>query len=189
MVRSRIQIKKIENMAARQVTFSKRRRGLFKKAQELSTLCDAKIGLIVFSSTGKLHTFSTSRMSEIIERYKQHSDNLDHQLDPSLQPQPEECAILHKEVADKNRELRQIKGEDLEELGIDKLAKLEKLIERSCARIRKIKDEKYAKLIKGLKQEGCKLAECNKRLKERVKMILFSFLNFSRPSDFVHKLL
>jgi len=61
MVRSRIQIKKIENISARQVTFSKRRRGLFKKAQELSTLCDAQIGLIVFSSTGKLHTFSTSR--------------------------------------------------------------------------------------------------------------------------------
>ncbi|KNA07339.1 hypothetical protein SOVF_172860 [Spinacia oleracea] len=61
MVRQRIQIKKIDNVTARQVTFSKRRRGLIKKAHELSTLCDAEIGLIVFSSTGKLFEFSNSR--------------------------------------------------------------------------------------------------------------------------------
>ena len=63
MVRQRIQIKKIDNVTARQVTFSKRRRGLIKKAQELSTLCDAEIGLIVFSSTGKLFEYSNTRFS------------------------------------------------------------------------------------------------------------------------------
>ena len=47
MTRRKIQIKKIDNATARQVTFSKRRRGLFKKAFELSTLCDAEIGLKV----------------------------------------------------------------------------------------------------------------------------------------------
>ncbi|KAI9079255.1 hypothetical protein K1719_038740 [Acacia pycnantha] len=51
MTRKRIEIKKIDHITARQVTFSKRRRGLFKKAKELATLCDAEIGLIVFSST------------------------------------------------------------------------------------------------------------------------------------------
>ncbi|KAJ8452944.1 hypothetical protein Cgig2_014707 [Carnegiea gigantea] len=156
MGRSGIQIKRIENIAARQVTFSKRRRGLFKKAQELSTLCDAQIGLIVFSSTGKLHTFSTSSLALFL-------DSIPYRLG-----KPEDCAILHEEVAEKNRELRHIKGEGLEELGIEELAKLEKLIQRSCARLRKIKDYKHAKLITGLKQKGCKLAECNKRLKERM---------------------
>ncbi|RVW97554.1 MADS-box protein SVP [Vitis vinifera] len=38
----------------------KRRRGLFKKAQELSTLCDAEIALIVFSAAGKLFEYSSS---------------------------------------------------------------------------------------------------------------------------------
>ena len=52
--RQKLQIKKIDNQTAREVTFSQGRRGIFKKAQELSTLCDAKIGLILFSSTGKL---------------------------------------------------------------------------------------------------------------------------------------
>lgn len=61
MTRAKIKIKKIDNITARQVTFSKRRRGLFKKAEELSVLCDADVGLIVFSSTGKLFDYSSSR--------------------------------------------------------------------------------------------------------------------------------
>lgn len=61
MARQKIKIKKIDNVAARQVTFSKRRRGLFKKAEELSVLCDAEVGLIVFSATGKLFDYASSR--------------------------------------------------------------------------------------------------------------------------------
>ena len=63
MAREKINIKKIEKTAARQVTFSKRRRGLFKKAQELAVLCDVQVGLVVFSSTGELYDFSTSRFA------------------------------------------------------------------------------------------------------------------------------
>jgi len=61
MAREKIQIKKIENATARQVTFSKRRRGLIKKAEELSVLCDADVALIIFSSTGKLFEYSNLR--------------------------------------------------------------------------------------------------------------------------------
>ncbi|KAL9328563.1 hypothetical protein ACSQ67_003566 [Phaseolus vulgaris] len=61
MAREKIQIRKIDNATARQVTFSKRRRGLFKKAEELSVLCDADVALIIFSSTGKLFEYSNSR--------------------------------------------------------------------------------------------------------------------------------
>ncbi|MCE2054982.1 hypothetical protein HAX54_041739 [Datura stramonium] len=66
MAREKIQIKKIDNSTARQVTFSKRRRGLFKKAEELSVLCDADVALIIFSSTGKLFDYSSSRLSKEI---------------------------------------------------------------------------------------------------------------------------
>ncbi|XWS48381.1 hypothetical protein CRYUN_Cryun13aG0071600 [Craigia yunnanensis] len=48
---------------ARQVTFSKRRRCLFKKAHELSTFCDAEIALVVFSATGKLFEYSSTSRS------------------------------------------------------------------------------------------------------------------------------
>ncbi|KAG2704989.1 hypothetical protein I3760_05G031400 [Carya illinoinensis] len=61
MTRKKIQIKRIDNTTARQVTFSKRRKGLFKKALELSTLCDAEIALIVFSATGKLFDYASPR--------------------------------------------------------------------------------------------------------------------------------
>lgn len=61
MARAKIKIRKIDNITARQVTFSKRRRGLLKKAEELSVLCDADVALIIFSSTGKLYEYSSSR--------------------------------------------------------------------------------------------------------------------------------
>ncbi|KAI9079263.1 hypothetical protein K1719_038748 [Acacia pycnantha] len=48
MTRRKIAIKKIENLAARQVAFSKRWKGLFKKAMELSTFWDAEIALLAF---------------------------------------------------------------------------------------------------------------------------------------------
>jgi hypothetical protein len=57
MGRGKIEIKRIQNTTTRQVTFSKRRTGLIKKTHELSVLCEAKIGLIIFSSTGKLFQY------------------------------------------------------------------------------------------------------------------------------------
>lgn len=61
MVRGKTQMKRIENAASRQVTFSKRRSGLLKKAFELSVLCDAEVALIIFSPRGKVFEFSSSR--------------------------------------------------------------------------------------------------------------------------------
>lgn len=61
MVRGKTELKRIENATSRQVTFSKRRSGLLKKAFELSVLCDAEVALIVFSPKGKLYEFSSSR--------------------------------------------------------------------------------------------------------------------------------
>ncbi|KAL0329696.1 UNVERIFIED_CONTAM: Agamous-like MADS-box protein [Sesamum radiatum] len=63
MVRGKTEMKRIENATSRQVTFSKRRSGLLKKAFELSVLCDAEVALIIFSPKGKLYEFSSSRLS------------------------------------------------------------------------------------------------------------------------------
>lgn len=64
------QIKKIENTTNRQVTFSKRRNGLIKKAYELSVLCDVDVALIMFSPSGRASIFSGSRsIEEIMARY------------------------------------------------------------------------------------------------------------------------
>ena len=54
-------MKRIENATSRQVTFSKRRNGLLKKAFELSVLCDAEVSLIIFSPKAKLYEFASSK--------------------------------------------------------------------------------------------------------------------------------
>lgn len=59
MARGKVQMKRVENPVHRQVTFCKRRAGLLKKAKELSVLCDAEIGLFIFSSHGKLYDLAT----------------------------------------------------------------------------------------------------------------------------------
>ncbi|KAK2990939.1 hypothetical protein RJ640_020916 [Escallonia rubra] len=64
MARGKIQIKKIENSTNRQVTYSKRRSGLFKKASELSVLCDAQVSIIMISSTRKLQEYISPGISQ-----------------------------------------------------------------------------------------------------------------------------
>ncbi|RRT42413.1 hypothetical protein B296_00041628 [Ensete ventricosum] len=83
MARGKVQMKRIENPVHRQVTFCKRRTSLLKKANELSVLCDAEIGIIIFSTHGKLYELATKgyffllvclpltqTMEGLIERYK-----------------------------------------------------------------------------------------------------------------------
>jgi SRF-type transcription factor (DNA-binding and dimerisation domain) len=57
MGRGKIEIKKIENTTSRQVTYSKRRSGILKKARELTVLCDAQISIIMFSNTNKHYEY------------------------------------------------------------------------------------------------------------------------------------
>ncbi|XP_019226246.1 PREDICTED: MADS-box protein JOINTLESS-like isoform X2 [Nicotiana attenuata] len=171
MVRQKIQIKKIDNLTARQVTFSKRRRGLFKKAQELSTLCDADIGLIVFSATGKLFDYSSSSMMQLIDKHKVHSerdmDSPDQLQSFNLQSEKKNYGMLSREFAEKNRELRQLNGEELQGLGLEELMKLEKIVEGGISRVMKIKGEKFMREISSLKKKEAQLQEENSQLKQQ----------------------
>ncbi|CAK9179044.1 unnamed protein product, partial [Ilex paraguariensis] len=67
--RRKIEIKKIENMNRLQVTFSKRRAGLFKKAGELSLLTGAEIAMFAQSSHGRVFTFGHPNADAVVERY------------------------------------------------------------------------------------------------------------------------
>ncbi|WOH14720.1 hypothetical protein DCAR_0934242 [Daucus carota subsp. sativus] len=71
MGRGKLEIETIENVGRRQVTFSKRRVGLMKKARELSILCDAEIAVIIFSSTGRLFQYASSSMLQTLSRYNE----------------------------------------------------------------------------------------------------------------------
>ncbi|XP_024956851.1 MADS-box transcription factor 14-like isoform X4 [Citrus sinensis] len=60
MGRKKLQLQRIENKSRCQVTFSKRRSGLIKKARELSVLCDVDLALVIFSSRGRLYEFCSA---------------------------------------------------------------------------------------------------------------------------------
>ncbi|KAF5202144.1 Agamous-like mads-box protein agl62 [Thalictrum thalictroides] len=69
MGRQKIEIKRIEQEDSRQVTFSKRRAGLFKKASELCILCGAQTSIIVFSPAGKVFSFVHPSVEAVVDRY------------------------------------------------------------------------------------------------------------------------
>ncbi|KAK3224494.1 hypothetical protein Dsin_011519 [Dipteronia sinensis] len=70
MGRVKIQLKKIEEKKDRQISYSKRKDGLIKKAYELTTLCDVDVALIIFSSAGKLIIFDGKRrVEDTFKRY------------------------------------------------------------------------------------------------------------------------
>ncbi|KAH8877418.1 Myocyte-specific enhancer factor 2A [Schistosoma japonicum] len=74
MGRKKILIKKIADERNRQVTFTKRKLGLMKKAYELSILCDCEIALIVFTSSQKLFQYASSDMDKILLRYTEFNE-------------------------------------------------------------------------------------------------------------------
>ncbi|KAH9712733.1 MADS-box protein SVP [Citrus sinensis] len=170
MAREKIQIKKIDNATARQVTFSKRRRGIFKKAEELSVLCDADVALIIFSATGKLFEYSSSSMKEILEKHRVHSKNLERVDQPSVELQLLEnnnYSMLFKEAAEKSHLLRQMRGEEIHGLSLEELQKLERSLEVGLGRVIEKKEEKITKEINELQRRGKLLMEENERLRQQ----------------------
>lgn len=73
MGRVKLKIKKLENTSGRQVTYSKRRSGILKKAKELSILCDIDLILLMFSPAGKptICVGDKSPIDEVIGKYAQ----------------------------------------------------------------------------------------------------------------------
>ncbi|XP_019434808.1 PREDICTED: agamous-like MADS-box protein AGL23 [Lupinus angustifolius] len=72
----RIKMKIIAKDSNLQVTFSKCRTGLFKKASELCTLCDAKVALVVFSPTNKAFSFGDPSIDVVVDRYQMRDQSL-----------------------------------------------------------------------------------------------------------------
>ncbi|XP_062186339.1 agamous-like MADS-box protein AGL29 [Phragmites australis] len=69
MGRKKIEIKRIERKEARLVCFSKRRQGMFKKASELSILCGATVGVVVFSPSGRPFSFGSPSIEAVFDRF------------------------------------------------------------------------------------------------------------------------
>ncbi|KAK2986605.1 hypothetical protein RJ640_004361 [Escallonia rubra] len=67
--KKKIEIKKRENKSSRMVTFSKRRQGLFKKAQELHNKTGVSIAVLVFSPAGRPYTHGHPSFEATVNKY------------------------------------------------------------------------------------------------------------------------
>ncbi|KAK1559636.1 hypothetical protein Q3G72_016709 [Acer saccharum] len=140
MVRGKTQMRRIENATSRQVTFSKRRNGLLKKAFELSVLCDAEVALIIFSPRGKLYEFASSSLQETIQRYLKHTKDttptIDKPTEQNMQQLKNEAASTVKRIELLEVAKRRLLGEGLESCTIEELQEIEQQLERSVSSVR-----------------------------------------------------
>nr|QOC69205.1 MADS transcription factor AP3-3 [Oxygraphis glacialis] len=171
MGRGKIEIKKIENDTNRQVTYSKRRTGIVKKARELTVLCDAQVSLIMFSSTGKLSEYvsPSTTMKKIYDMYQKTNEvdlwNSEYEkMQKELKNYKDINTQLRKEIG-----LRI--GEGLDDLSMDELRGLEQDLDESVKAVRDRKyhtlttqTETYRKKIKNLEETHTHLKlECEAR--------------------------
>ncbi|KAK7400394.1 hypothetical protein VNO78_11600 [Psophocarpus tetragonolobus] len=173
MGRGKIVIRRIDNSTSRQVTFSKRRNGLVKKARELSILCDAEVGLIVFSSTGKLYDFASTSMKSVIERYNKVKEDHHQLMSPASEVKfwQREVASLRQQVQHMQECHRQMMGEELNGLGIKELGILENRLEISLKGVRTKKDQILIDEIKELHQKGILAHQENVELHRKISLV------------------
>nr|ACV88635.1 SUPRESSOR OF OVEREXPRESSION OF CONSTANS1 [Magnolia virginiana] len=170
MVRGKTQMRRIENATSRQVTFSKRRNGLFKKAFELSVLCDAEVALIVFSPRGKLYEFASSSMHKTIDRYGRHAKDVsitNKTVEQNVQQWKFEAAHTAKKIENLEVSKRKLLGEGLGSCPIEELQQIESQLERSLSSIRARKTRLFTEQIQQLKEKERFLTEENAILSKK----------------------
>lgn len=167
-------MRRIENATSRQVTFSKRRNGLLKKAFELSVLCDAQVGLIIFSPRAKLFEFSSSSMQETIERYRRHTKDVIKGEKPAVEQNTMQNLKHETTTSDMMKKIelletskRKLLGESLGSCSLEELQQMEHQLERSVNIIRARKMEVHREQIEKLKENVKDLASENVMLLEK----------------------
>ncbi|KAK4263619.1 hypothetical protein QN277_029008 [Acacia crassicarpa] len=174
MGRGRVQLKRIENKINRQVTFSKRRVGLTKKAHEISVLCDAEVALVVFNHKGKLFEYaSDSCMEKILERYENYN-YAERQLTGNDSGTTQENWIieysrLKAKIDLMERNQRNYMGEDLASLSLKELQSLEQQLETAIKHIRTRKNQLMYESISCLQKKEKMIQGENSMLTKKIK--------------------
>ncbi|RCV33966.1 hypothetical protein SETIT_7G125400v2 [Setaria italica] len=173
MGRGKIVIRRIDNSTSRQVTFSKRRNGIFKKARELAILCDAEVGLVIFSSTGRLYEYASTSMKSVIDRYGRAKEQQQLVANPNTELKfwQREAASLRQQLHNLQENHRQLMGQDLSGLGVKELQNLENQLEMSLRCIRTKKDQLLVDEIHELSRKGSLIQQDNMELCRKVNVI------------------
>ncbi|XP_034672810.1 truncated transcription factor CAULIFLOWER D-like isoform X8 [Vitis riparia] len=140
MGRGKVELKRIENSTSRQVTFSKRKNGLLKKAFELSILCDAEVALLIFSPSGKAYQFASHDMDRSIARYRNEVGLMEfnnYQRSRTIEQfWMSEIDNLRRTIDTLEAKHKHLAGEDLSTLGMKELKQLERQLKNGVERIR-----------------------------------------------------
>ncbi|XP_078437634.1 MADS-box protein GGM13-like [Wolffia australiana] len=163
MGRGKIEIRKIENPISRQVTFSKRRKGLLKKAHELSVLCDAQIGLIVFSERGKMKEYCSNPpgcMKDVIERYCRANNIGIEDIENKHQVCTEVMRMRCKNDEIESR-VKWYMGQELTSLSFNNLNQLEEQLEVSVHKVRARKNQLLQQQFENLRRRAQLLEDEN----------------------------
>ncbi|RDX63118.1 Floral homeotic protein PMADS 1, partial [Mucuna pruriens] len=199
MARGKIQIKRIENTTNRQVTYSKRRNGLFKKANELTVLCDAKVSIIMFSSTGKLHEYispSTStkqffdqyQMTLGVDLWNSHYEiycflpwKLEYIISSFLRQNMQDNLKKLKEVnRNLRKEIRQRMGDCLNDLNMEDLKLLEEEMDKAAKVVRERKYKVITNQIDTQRKKFNNEKEVHNRLlRDLVCILAYVFVDFN----------
>ncbi|XP_061336882.1 MADS-box transcription factor 23-like [Gastrolobium bilobum] len=173
MGRGKIVIRRIDNSTSRQVTFSKRRKGLIKKAKELAILCDAEVGLMIYSSTGKLYEYASTSMKSVIERYNISKEAHQQRTNPESEVKfwQREAEILRQQIQNLQENHRQLMGEQLYGLSVRNLQDLENQLEMSLQGVRMKKEQILTDEIQELNRKGNIIHQENVELYKKVNLI------------------
>ncbi|XP_057486974.1 agamous-like MADS-box protein AGL27 isoform X1 [Actinidia eriantha] len=172
MGRRKVEIKRIEDKSSRQVTFSKRRGGLIKKARDLSVLCDVEVGLVLFSSGGKLYEFcSGNSLTMILQRYQNLSETEERVSTDSGEAEMFESRFGSFQTS--SELLQIVERQHLEEpnsdqLSVTDLVQLEKQIEDALIQLRSRKTQLMMQSIMALREKESELREEKKQLLEKI---------------------
>ncbi|XP_042387643.1 truncated transcription factor CAULIFLOWER D-like [Zingiber officinale] len=156
MGRGRVELRRIENKTNRQVTFSKRRGGLLKKAHELSVLCDAEIAVIIFSSRGNLFEFGSGEIYKTIERYQSHRYAA-QEITEDMNEGKNWYQEFYKMKVKYNSlqcSYRHLHGDDLGQLKVKELQQLERQVELALSHIRQKRIKLLVDRIDELQQKS-----------------------------------
>ncbi|KAK4837719.1 hypothetical protein QYF36_007933 [Acer negundo] len=160
-------MKRIENTTSRQVTFSKRRNGLLKKAYELSVLCDAEVAVIIFSQKGRVYEFSSSDLQKTVERYWKNTKEVQLDMPHSeqyMQQPKQEMANMVKKIQLLEVSQRRLLGQELGPCSIEELQEIDGQLEQSLQSIRARKAQLFKERIEQLKAKERLLLDENARL-------------------------
>ncbi|KNA15437.1 hypothetical protein SOVF_098330 isoform B [Spinacia oleracea] len=197
MGRRKIEMKRIEDKSSRQVTFSKRRSGLIKKARELSILCDVDVAVLVFSHRGRLYEFVSGAsssssatiiyifdftrrtrrrknckcLSQILRRYQDSTDGKASNVDDETEDSPSTCIQVQTCGELVKTVERYAEGSGIENLSLEDFMQLEKQLNDALVQTRNRKAQLMLESVATLREKEKMLTQENDQLKDEVAKV------------------